>query len=523
MGHAALRRAGGALPGAQRPLAVERLPAVARAAGRPGLPHRLLRRGLGGPLADGDLCLAARGAARGAARNAARGGAGDAADPAAARTRRARVTLGIIAAYFIAVLVIGGFSHRLFQRTSEDYFVATRSLGPALLLLNLFGANMTAFAVLGASGEAYSSGIGVFALMASSSSLVIPLVFYFVGTRVWELGKRRGYVSPIQFFRERYGSDGLGLLLFVVLNALLIPYLLIGLAGGGITLAQITHGVIPKWLGSLLIVGVVLAYVAYGGMRGAILVNGFQALLLLVLGGAACWGVVHQLGGLETAFGKVAAAHPELLARGGKIRPLQLLTYTFIPLSVGMFPHIFIQWLTARSSRAFRLPVAVYPLCIAIVWVPSIVLGVLARIDFPSPAGAAANTMLVRMVERHTPGVLVGLLAAALCAAIMNSFDHQVLAVSTMFTHDIVHHYGYRDRLSERARVLVGRLFVVGVLALTYLLSLVFDPSLFKLGVWCFTAFAALFPILLAALFWPRSTKQGVAAAILAVAALWSY
>ena len=362
------------------------------------------------------------------------------------------MTLAIITVYFAAVLVIGAFGSRLFRGTGEDYFVATRSLGPALLLLNLFGANMTAFAVLGASGEAYTSGIGVFALMGSSSALVIPLVFYFVGTRVWELGKRRGYLSPIGFYRERYQSGGVALLLFEVLNALLIPYLLIGLGGGGIALAQITGGQIPKWLGSLIIVAVVLGYVAYGGMRGAIWVNGFQALLLLVLGGVACWVIVGQLGGLETAMGRVAAAHPELLVRGDRIRPLQLLTYTFIPLSVGMFPHIFIQWLTARSDRSFRLPITVYPLCIAIVWVPSVVLGVLSRLDFPRLPAAAANSIVVKIVQHHAPGLLVGLLAATLCSAIMNSFDHQVLAVSTMFTQDIVLHYGYRDRLGERAR-----------------------------------------------------------------------
>src|ERR1700688_2193870 len=99
MGNAALRRARGALPAAQRPLAVERLPAVARAAGRPGLSHRLLHRRLGGARADGRVRLAAGGDAR----SAARGGAETGADrDAAARSRRARVTLGIIAAYFIA-------------------------------------------------------------------------------------------------------------------------------------------------------------------------------------------------------------------------------------------------------------------------------------------------------------------------------------------------------------------------------------------------------------------------------------
>ena len=102
------------------------------------------------------------------------------------------------------------------------------------------------------------------------------MVFYFVGTRVWALGKRRGYLTPVQFFRERWGSDGLGLLIFVVQIALLVPYLLIGVMGGGSTLTQVTDGLVPGWVGGLVICAVVLAYVTYGGMRGTIWVNVFQ-------------------------------------------------------------------------------------------------------------------------------------------------------------------------------------------------------------------------------------------------------
>ncbi|MCG8603404.1 sodium:solute symporter family protein, partial [bacterium] len=121
--------------------------------------------------------------------------------------------LAIIFIYLGLVLGIGALSHRLFRGTGEDYFVATRTIGPFVLLMSLFGTNMTAFAILGASGESYHSGIGVFALMASSSALVIPSVFFFVGTRAWALGKRHGYLTQVQLFRDRWQSDGLGLLL----------------------------------------------------------------------------------------------------------------------------------------------------------------------------------------------------------------------------------------------------------------------------------------------------------------------
>ena len=64
------------------------------------------------------------------------------------------MTIGVILVYLLLVLFVGGLSHRLFRGTGEDYFVASRTVGPFLLLMSLFGTNMTAFAILGASGEA---------------------------------------------------------------------------------------------------------------------------------------------------------------------------------------------------------------------------------------------------------------------------------------------------------------------------------------------------------------------------------
>ena len=166
------------------------------------------------------------------------------------------MVLTILIIYLALVLVIGLYSHKLFRGTGEDYFVATRSIGPFVLLMSLFGTNMTAFAILGASGEAYHEGIGVFGLMASISALVIPSVFFFVGMRLWSLGKRHGYITQVQFFRERWGSDRLGLLLFFVLILLLIPYVLISMMAGGIVVNQVTDQQIPVWVGNLAILSV---------------------------------------------------------------------------------------------------------------------------------------------------------------------------------------------------------------------------------------------------------------------------
>ena len=265
------------------------------------------------------------------------------------------MSIAVIFIYLVLVLVLGGLSHKLFRNTGEDYFVASRSINWFILLMTLFGTNMTAFSILGASGEAYHRGIGVFALMASSTAIVAPCIFLFIGTRLWQLGKRFGYVTQAQYFRDRWESGGLGLLLFIVLVLLLIPYLLIGVMGGGGTLATLTDGKIPQWVGGLLISLVVLSYVTYSGMRGTAWVNTFQTLVFMVLGGVTFFIIVNRMGGFSSAVSKV---DPGLLMQAEHIQPVGTLN---IPLYTALCWHVSAYLLTfPDGERSWHIPLCDY-------------------------------------------------------------------------------------------------------------------------------------------------------------------
>src|SRR5690606_10931850 len=107
-----------------------------------------------------------------------------------------------------------------------------------------------------------------------------------------------------------------------------------------------------------------------------------------------------------------------------------------------------------------------------------------------------------------------GLLGAGILAAIMSSLDSEFLAISSIFTNDIVGHYVSHERIDDRQRVRLGRLFVVLIVAVTFELSLLEPRSVFALGVWCFSGFTALFPLVVAALYWKRTTRAGAIASI---------
>ena len=510
--------------------------------------------------------------------------------------------LWIIIGYLLVLLLLGWGSGRMFRGTSKDFFVASHSIGPFLLLMSVFGTTMTAFALVGSTGKSFERGIGTYGLMASISGLVHMAIFFLVGIRLWALGKKHGYLTQIQFFRERFESQRLGYLLFPILVLLVIPYLLIGIIGAGKVIEPVTAGLfpqiftnptipawsggVPPWLTGLVICLVVLSYVFLGGSRGAAMANAFQTLVFMAMGVVAFYFIVQSLGGFVQAgsvpmritesgvvvqdfrydkelgqlvaneppkkIGKLTSSsssnltdrHPHLWRepvtvefqkkhpKTGELVPFEreigipfitFVTYLFIPLSVGMFPHLFQHWLTARNARAFKLTVIAHPICIMIVWVPCVLIGSWASGLLPPgiPPPAVLSAMLNMLVGDP---LLTGLLTAGVLAAIMSSLDSQFLCLGTIFTNDIVVNRSAKDRYTDAQKLRIARTFIVVIVAVTYLLAMALkNENVFDLAIWCFSGFSALFPLVFSALYWKRATEAGAVASILVALVTWAY
>lgn len=449
----------------------------------------------------------------------------------------------VVFIYLAVVLYIGIFAFRKAKgkEKAEDYFLASRSLGPFVFLFSLFGTNMTAFAILGSSGHAFSNGIVTFGLMASSSGLVIPLSIFFIGTRVWALGKKYGFMTPVQMFRDRWECGHIGTVIFAVQAVLLVPYIIIGIMGGGTTLNTISGGFVPFWFGGAIVAMVVMSYVFFGGMRGTAWVNTFQTVLFLLFGAVALIIIGIGMGGFRNAAQSMLAA-PSLapLFTRERISPLYFFSYTFIPLSAIAFPHILIFCLTARKMAQFKKTVIFYPICIMLIWLPCVFLGVMANrvSDIPeirakqearrtlatqgktlAPEArddlrekAAGDDVIMLLLKQYAPFWLAGLLGAGIMAAVMAS-DSQILALSTMFTEDVFAFYGGKRRFGEGVQIQTGRIFIVLITLFAYAVALRAPETIFELAIqYAFSGYAALSPLLVAALFWKGSTKWGALA-----------
>ncbi len=436
------------------------------------------------------------------------------------------MTLAVVGLYLAIVIGVGLAARRRGDSGGaggEGYFLAGRSIGPFVLLMTLFGTNMTAFTILGASGEGYRQGLRVFGLMATNSTIVIPLTFLVIGVPLWRLGKRHGFATQAEFFSARYGSPALGLLILGSTLLWLVPYVLIGVQGGGAALAAIVgpESGFPTWVGSLAMCVVVLAYLVAGGMRSTAIVNTFQTLVFMVVAGLAFVVITQGLGGFAEAAARLKATSPELfeLTRSRKDW-IQTATYLFVPLSTSCFPHIFGHWMSARSASTFRLSLLAYPACIALVWFPCVALGALGRLEAPD---GASGPIIILLIQEHAGSLLAGCLAAGVFAAIMSSLDSQTLSVGTMMTRDAAPRLGWIASRVRGREELAGRVFVGFFLVVVFALSLVSNQTVYSLGVWAMSGFTALFPVLFASIYWKRTTAAGAAAGVLAGMGMWLY
>jgi SSS family solute:Na+ symporter len=392
--------------------------------------------------------------------------------------------------------------------------------------------------------------------MASSSAFVIPVCLFLIGTRLWALGKRHGFMTPVQMFRDRWECRHIGTVIFAVQAVLLVPYIIIAVMGGGTVLRAISNGFVPYWLGGAIVSSVVMSYVFLGGMRGTAWVNALQTTLFLLFGTIAVFVIGAGMGGFRDAMESLLASPvtAPLLTRE-RVAPRYFFSYTFIPLSSIAFPHICIFCLTAKNVTYFKKTVVLYPLCMLLIWLPSVFLGVLAnratavpaiqtkleaRAQLADPAAsltpdaraqlraqAAGDDVILRLVEGYAPLWLAALLGAAVMAAVMAS-DSQILALSTMFTEDIFAFYQGTRRFGHDMQVMTGRIFVVVVTAIAYVIALRIPQSIFDVATqYAFAGYSSLVPLLVAALFWKGSTRWGAlastlwtAAAVMAIAAI---
>lgn len=431
----------------------------------------------------------------------------------------AAVALAVCGLYLLVTLLAGVLPGLRVSASVTGFVAADRTMGPLLLYFVLGASIFSSFAFLGGPGWAYSRGAAALYILAYGVIGMVPT--YFFGPRARRLGERYGFVTQAELLAHRFGSRSLSVLLAVLSVAVFLPYLTLQMKGAGYILSVLSGGRVSEAVGAAAAYGVVLLYVLTSGVLGVGWTNVLQgAFMMAIAWFLGLWLPTKLYGGVGAMFEAIAAAgRSDLLAApglgaGGEPWGWAAFSSAVLVSGIGfsVWPHLFMRSFAAKSDRALRLTVVLYP-TFQLFLVPILLIGYAGVLAFPGVE--PADTILpVILTGVALPPALVGLVAAGALAASMSSGDSILHSAASIGVRDGLAKLLPRPLADHRERNLIRALAVVLSLVAFYF-AVSAEVSLVALLLGAYGGVAQIFPVVFAAFYWPRATGKGALAGLI--------
>ena len=411
-------------------------------------------------------------------------------------------TVTAVTVVVIATVLIGGFGLRI-SRTTSDFYVASRTVKPALNAAAISGEYLSAASFLGIAGLVLLHGPDMLWYpVGYAAGYLVLLVFVAAPLR------RSGAYTLPDFAEGRLESRPVRRLVCALVIGAGWLYLIPQLQGAGLTLKILTGA--PDWCGGVVVALVVVAAVAAGGMRSITFVQAFQywlkltALLVPALFLLLAWqGSGRPPVDLAAVTAVNRADHPLYATYG-------LIVATFLG-TMGL-PHVVVRFYTSPNGRAARRTTVVVLALIGVFYLLPPVYGALGRLYVPElPLSTDADAAVLLMPERAISGaggaLLGALVAGGAFAAFLSTASGLTMAVAGVLTQDVLPSRGPRHfRLATALAMavpLAGSLLISGM------------PVADSVGMAFAVSASSFCPLLVLGIWWRRLTAPGAVAGLL--------
>ena len=411
----------------------------------------------------------------------------------------------ILLSYLGLTLFLGYRTARKGAASAESFFLSNRNLRTAALFFTLIATNFSAFFFLGFAGQAYELGYGYYAMMSFGTSFA-GLTFYVIGNKAWHLGQSKGYITPVEMMRGETGSDLLAVVFMIFMCVFMIPFLAVQAIGGGLILETITDGQVSYGWGILFMTFFIVIYVLIGGMRGIVVMDIKNGIIMLSLMVIAFVVLTQSMGGLSSLNQKLFMERPDLFdaQSGGFYTPVRWLSFLLLWTScLPAFPQIFMRFLMGRNIQTFKKSTVIYTLIPPLLFLVPVTIGVLGHIDFPDLEGKEADRVLPMLLSNYTPSLFSALILTGALAAFVSTVDSILIAITSIGTRDVYLRY-IRPEADSVQQIRVARILLVGLALVGLVLAWIRPASIFTIVTVTFSGSALLFPVIVAVFYIPK-------------------
>jgi SSS family solute:Na+ symporter len=461
----------------------------------------------------------------------------------------------IFVAYGGLILGIGLWVSRGKGKTSEDYFLAGKSLPWWAIGASLIAANISAEQFIGMSGSGFAIGLAI-----ASYEWMGALTLLIVGKFFLPVFIRQGIYTIPEFVEKRYGTNLKTILavfwicLFIFVNLTSVLYL--GATAIDTILGDGSGAMLPYAIVSLALFAA--AYSIYGGLAAVAWTDVVQVVLLIAGGLITTFIALTEIspdGSIISGFAAIFEAVPEkfsmILEKGDIITPNGRDAWLDLPgLSVliggmwvanlyywGFNQYIIQRTLAAKSLKESQRGIAFAGFLKLIIPLIVVIPGIVAFVMNADPGGELTSQTLDSsfignegtiisdnaapwLIRNFIPVGLKGLVLAALSAAIVSSLASMLNSTATIFTMDIYKPYinksATEGRLVKTGRITAGVALLIAIILAPQLSNLeqVFQYIQEYTGI----VSPGILAVFMLGLFWKKTTNNAaIAGAILSI------
>lgn len=444
--------------------------------------------------------------------------------------------------YFIVVVIIGFIYAKKSNRSTEEYFLGGRSLGPWLTALSAEASDMSGYLLMGLPGLAYFCGANEAVWTAIGLAIGTYLNWKFVAKRLRKYSEVAGNAITIpDFFSNRFHDKKN--ILMTIAAVIILLFFSIYVGSCFVTCGKLFATLFGLDYATMMVLGalVVFLYTFVGGylavsttdlIQGSIMIC---ALVIVFVGSVAQAGGVENtvaflnslpgfLNGTQQAVPIVDATGNQLIVDGlpafgepteyGIIAIISCLAW-----GLGYFgmPQVLVRFMSVKNSEEIKKSRV-----IAVVWVVislfcAVSIGLIGRAVLPTEflTNSAAENIFIVLAQMMLPSFMCGLVVSGIFAAAMSSSSSYLLISGSAVAENI-----FRGLIKKNATdaqvMIVARITLVVILLFGIFIAIDENSIIFQVVSYAWAGFGAAFgPLMLLSLYWKRTNLPGAVAGML--------
>lgn len=434
--------------------------------------------------------------------------------------------------YMAAVVGIGIYFSRRANKSSTEYFLGGRSLGPWVTAFSAEASDMSGWLLMGLPGLAYWTGL------ADAGWTAIGL---FIGTYFnWLIVSRRlrnysAHVDAITvpgFFSKRFRERRPVILSIASLFIIIFFTVYAGqcLASCGklfVNLFELDYHLMMVVAAIFVLIytflGGFLAESASDFMQAIVMVVTLVLILTLAIVNAGGIGaVIENAKSYDGFLSLFSTASPStevagVFGIGSSFSFLSVLSALAWGLGYFGMPQVLLRFMGIRSAGELKRSRRVACVWLFIAMGAALAIGIVGRSveGLAYTSNAAAENIFIDTAEKFLPPILAGLACAGILAASISSSDSYLL-ISTSALAENVYHGIIKKKASDREIMWVSRIAMAAITIISMLIAWDADSTIFGITAFAWAGFGATFgPLMLFSLFWKKTTYPAAIAGML--------